>query len=92
MTNLLFLEKNKPMKTKNVKGIVLAVMILVSTIMVELGQRNEQVDLKGGACAALAGAYTNDGAWVTVGFAMMEYSSWMAGVPGFQGAAALGFL
>lgn len=80
------------MKAKNAKGFVLGVMILVSTIMVELGQRTEQVDLNGGACAALAGAYTKDPAWVTVGFCMMEWSSWMSAVPGFQGAAALGFL
>jgi hypothetical protein len=79
------------MKTKKIKLAILSVMIVFSAFIVQL-TGTSSTEFQGGACAALAGAYTGDAAWITVGFAMMEYSSWMSAVPGFQGAAALGFL
>lgn len=75
------------------KAMLLATMILGAAFVTSVNKSNRSAsDFKGGAVAALAGAYTNDHKWVVAGGFMMDLSLKAGAIPGMQGAAMLGFL
>lgn len=64
-------------------------MIVTSSLLISAAS---DLRLQGGAAATLVGAYSDDVKWVQAGVLMMQISVEASVIPGFQGAALLGFL